>query len=114
MTQKVSSGWKSAFMLIAVAAVFLLVWAGFAQHAATQRKDELTALQGQYAQAIKVVRQQQLEAVSADKATVSAAQAKAKIAKSTETELKKVDNALQKHPEWANEPIPADVLDSMR
>lgn len=114
MTQKVSSAWKSASLLIAAVAVFLLVWAGIAQKVAEQRKDDLQALQAKYAQAIEAVRQQQLEAVSADKATVQAAQAKAKITKTTADELKKVDNALQKHPEWANEPIPADVLDSLR
>ncbi|WCA46247.1 i-spanin [Caulobacter phage DCM] len=114
MTEKVSSGWKSASLLIAVAAVFLLVWAMFAQRAATQRGEALQALRADYAQAIKVVRQQQLEAVQADKAQVSAAKAKADIAKTTAKEQQKVDNALSKHPEWANQPIPADILDSMR
>ncbi|WCD56185.1 i-spanin [Caulobacter phage KSC] len=114
MTNKVSSGWKSASLSIAVLAVFLLVWAIFAQRVANQRKDDLKALQADYVQAVEVVRQQQLEAVNADKATVQAAQAKQKIAKSTAKQQEKVENAVQKHPEWANEPIPADVLDSLR
>ncbi|WCD56084.1 i-spanin [Caulobacter phage BL198] len=114
MTNKVSSAWKSASLLIAVVAVFLLVWASFAQHAATQRQVALQASQAEARGLRETLNQWTREVEKADKVTVQAAQAKQKIAQSTAKQQEKVDNAVQKHPEWAAEPIPADVLDSLR
>ncbi|WCA46304.1 i-spanin [Caulobacter phage ERS] len=114
MTNTVSSVWKSASLLIAVVAVFLAIWAMFAQHAATQRKEDLQAMTDNYRRATLIIDAQRKDALRADKVTVQAAQAKQKIAESTAKQQEKVEYAVQKHPEWAAEPIPADVLDSLR